>query len=328
LVNEPITVKRLSLEQAAVNNTKRRSGKRLRTRIKTGAFYLEAANVGIISGHPLERPIDIALTDEALTFVHIIYMRPRLIIFIVAVCLLPSCEKDEKALVLPPPTGASHASVDMGWNGIIYERQIFFDFDTDTVVFTSDWTSWDLAFEASPDGRHVFMNGGNGVFVYNMHTQDMQQVTELPAHITSTSWQLDASCGLPDSTGIGEWCGAGGTTKGEVYIVQAPQGTYQKMRILALDASGYTIEWAPLEDKGTPATVHLAKDPAYNYVYFSFAKGIVNPEPPKNTWDVVFTRYRPLIYDNTTKQYIPYSVTGVLLNPYNTRGFSRQQNAF
>src|SRR5438045_3442025 len=98
------------------------------------------------------------------------------ILFIAALFLLSSCEKEEKALILPQPGPASHDAVNMGNN---YDTQIFYDFETKSVVFRNDPTIWDLAFEASPDGKHVYMNGGNGVQIYNTHKTSMQQVTTL-----------------------------------------------------------------------------------------------------------------------------------------------------
>jgi len=250
-----------------------------------------------------------------------------LIIFIVACSLLISCEKAEKALVLPPPTGASHASVDLGAN---YDKQIFFDFETGKSVFTSNPYSWDLAFEAAADGKNVFMNGGKDIYVYNIGIKELSKITELPTGVNSSGsgWQYDASCGLPDGTGIGEWYGVAGATKAEVYIVRIASGVFKKMRILNNTETSYTIEWAPLESTDAPIIVQIEKDSSYNYAYYSFKDGIVKPEPAKSTWDVVFTRYRPLVFHNTAQVYVPYPVTGVLLNPTDTKAAVDSITAF
>jgi len=239
-----------------------------------------------------------------------------LILFVAAACLLSSCEKTEKALVLPPRGTASHMSIEMGAK---YENQVFFDFETGAVAFSSDQASWDLAFEAFPDGRHVFINGGKEVLVYNTRQHDMRQVTELPAVLSSSGlgWQFDAPCGLSDSTGIGDWFGLAGETKGEVYIIQNEKGVYQKMRILSAEADRFVIA----------RTVVLVKDASYNFVYFSFSKGIVKPEPPKETWDIVFTRYR-YVYHTPDYPNFPYTVTGVLLNPFQTKAAKDSVVAF
>src|SRR5690606_33909099 len=77
----------------------------------------------------------------------------------------------------------------------------------------------------------------------------------------------------------------------------------------------YVLEYADIEEN-IAHMVHIPKNENYNYSYFSFADGgkIVQPDPPKNTWDIVFTRYRIVYYDLG----MTYTVNGVLLNPYNT----------
>jgi hypothetical protein len=246
-------------------------------------------------------------------------------LFIAALFLLTSCEKEENALVLPPPGTASHDAVDMGAD---YNKQIFYDFDSGSPVFTSDPSLWDLAFEASADGRHVYMNGGIGVQIYNTHQADMQKLLTLPSACTPNgiAWrQYDDPSGLPDQTGIGEWANSYGEGKGDIYIVQTDKNVYQKLRLVSVNSSRYILEWATLNDAGTPKSVQLDKDSAYNFVYFSFKNGTVKPDPPKNTWDVVFTRYR-YIYRNLDN--FPYEVTGALLNPYNTTAGADSTSSF
>jgi hypothetical protein len=98
--------------------------------------------------------------------------------------------------------------------------------------------------------------------------------------------------------------------------VQSGSGI-QKFRILSGDKSGYVLEWQSIWASGTPNRVELTKDSNYNFAYFAFDKGVVMPEPPKNTWDILFTRYRDTLWDDKTG-WIPYVVTGVLTNPYKT----------
>jgi hypothetical protein len=173
------------------------------------------------------------------------------------------------------------------------------------------------------------MNGSNEVYVYNTHKTVMDQVREVPAGLQWLDWQTDASCGQSEGTGIGSWYQGGGDTKGEVYIIWWREvAEYRKMRVLSGNNNGYKIEWAPLESTNTVTTVQLGKDTAYNYIYFSFNNGIVQPEPRKDTWDVVFTRYRPLVFDTDHGIYVPYVVSGVLLNPHHVYGAADSSRPF
>lgn len=230
--------------------------------------------------------------------------------------LFASCVKQEDALVLPPKGTATHGMVAMGSD---YDRQIYFDLKTNSPVFTSDPASWHLAFESQQGGKHIFLNGGNQVYVYNTHQTVMDQVQKLPSGLNSngTGWQFDAPSGNPDSTGFGEWCDVSGQTKSEVYIVQVAADRYIKMRMLNADSQHYHFEWASLESTGTIQEAKVFKNEDYDFAYFSFDQGTVQPEPPKNSWDIVFTRYR-YIYHTQAYPNFPYEVTGVLLNTSGT----------
>lgn len=222
--------------------------------------------------------------------------------------LLTSCEKEEKAIVLPPAGPAAPGSVTMGEE---YEDQVFYDFETNKVVSTSGTTSWDLAFEASPEGWHLFMNGGKGVFLYNTHKTAFSDLKEPPAGMNTSTLLFDDPSGRPDSTAARDWRDANGQSRHEVYIAKLDDTTYYKFIVLSVDSGRYELQYGRVGD-AAPVSLTIPKDAAYNYAYFSFSKGLVNPEPPKAAWDVVFTRYRYIYRDLNN---FPYQVNGVLLNP-------------
>ncbi len=228
--------------------------------------------------------------------------------------LLSSCEKSEDAIVLPPPGTSRSASVTMGPN---YDKQVFFDFESGQPVYTSDPRSWDIAFEASRDGYHAFLNCGQIMYAYNTHQTDMAAVKSVPAS-TDPGWRWDNPSGFPNGTAMGEWMDGSKRTKGEVYLIQLSNGGFQKLRMISAGDMGYAFEWMPLGSSGSPTRVQVAKDTAYNFIHFSFSKGAMQLEPVKSTWDVVFTRYLDSVYDNSRQVWVPYSVTGVLLNPCRT----------
>ena len=250
-------------------------------------------------------------------------MSLRYLLAMLLLCGLFSCEKEEAAIVLPAAGTATFSSVEMGVN---YDKQLFYDLATGKAIFSSNHADWDLAFDANPDGRDIYLNGGQGigqgaqtVCIYNTHDTSLSTVTNLPQGMNannSNGWHFDPVCYLAGQTAVGGWWKADGRSKGEVYLIQTASGT-QKFRILSADATAYVIEWQPLYN-GTAVQVRLPKDSAYNFVYFAFDKGIVHPEPPKTAWDVVFTRYRDSLLDDKYFIMIPYLVTGVLTNPYRT----------
>lgn len=235
---------------------------------------------------------------------------------IVTVCSLfvVSCQKPDEPIALPQQNGSQRVEIDMGED---YLDQLFYDFETNSIVYTSPILSWDLAFEATPNGYHVFMNGAARVLAYNTHKTNIFEVNDDPK-LTDNKWQMDASCGLPDSTGIGEWL-ISGKSKNEVYILKLDpsrfKDTFRKIQLVAVTEDKYILQYGSLRGADVK-TITISKNQNYNYVYFSFAENtVVNPEPPKNTWDIVFTRYRIIYYylDNYA-----YPVTGVLHNANNT----------
>ena len=243
-----------------------------------------------------------------------------------AALLFASCEKKDIPVDLPPKGKAEYGVVEMGED---YKDQLFFDFETQRVVHISEINSWHLAFDASIEGFNVFMNGGADVFVYNTHETDFTKVTTAPASF-SPDWMFDRPCGLGDSTAIGDWRSAGNTSKNEVYIVRL-NATYntnnmKKFRLVSVSSAGYTIEYADLKDN-VGHIITMPKDDNYNYSYFTFDEGgkVIQPDPPKNTWDIVFTRYRFIYYDLENFTYI---VNGVLTNPYNTTTAADSTTAF
>jgi len=234
---------------------------------------------------------------------------------------LTSCEKEEKAIILPP-NEAQAGSVSMGEN---YETQVFYDFESNKIVYSSPSASWDLSFEAGETGYHIWMNGGINHFILNTHQTDFSAVTKLPEGTIPESWGYDDPGGYTDSTAVGDWRNnTDRTSKNEVYIIKMHDTAFRKFRIVSADAEKYVIQWARLEAT-SPETVTLAKNSAYNFVYFSFEAGIVTPEPPKAEWDVVFTRYRYIYKDLDNFLYL---LNGVLLNPANVAAAADSAHSF
>lgn len=253
--------------------------------------------------------------------------------FIVALSILTSCEKADTIVPLPARGDAEYGEVEMGED---YTDQVFYDFESRRVVHMSKINSWHLAFEASADGYHVFMNGGADVMCYNTGSTSFSDVGNAPS-ANSKQWKYDAPSLLPDSTGFGDWRASGQSlSQNQVYIIKLNPtnnpDNIKKLRIIAVTDKSYTIEYGDINElDGHILTIPKNYD--YNYAYFSFDNNgyTLQPDPPKDSWDIVFTRYRIIYYhlDN-----FPYQVNGVLINPYKTKAardtitaFSEMNNA-
>lgn len=233
---------------------------------------------------------------------------------LVSAFLLSACEKAEKPFQLPSLGTSQFATVKMGQD---YTDQVYFNFETGTIAKTSLVASWDLAFESSKEGFHVFMNGAKNIFVFNTRQKDGASVlNNYISKIKDSTFAFDAPCAMPDSTGVGDWRQADGSSKGDVYIVKMSTTKYKKIIINSVSDAAYSLSYGDLASNSL-TTISIPKNPDYNYAYFTFDDGgsIVYPEPPKATWDIVFTRYRYIYYDMDN---FPYQVSGVLLNPTGT----------
>ena len=197
--------------------------------------------------------------------------------------------------------------------GPAYPDQVFYDLENQKVVATSLINSWDLAFGSSVEGYPIYVNGAKDLYVFNTGQTDITQVVEAPGY-NDSRWQMDAPEGMPDSTAFGKW-GDNGISKGFVYIIKVNpahyKDTFRKIKITTADASHYEVMFSDLHSKQVQK-VTIPIDATYNYGYLSFNDGVIKPEPPKDSWDIVFTRYR-YIYRELNN--FPYLVNGVLLNP-------------
>ena len=84
---------------------------------------------------------------------------------------------------------------------------------------------------------------------------------------------------------------------------------FKKLKILSLSDNEYNIEFESLDGSNAIIT-SITKNSLYNFSFFSFeTNNIVEIEPKKNDWDLVFGQYAHL-FEPT----FPYLVTGVLSN--------------
>jgi hypothetical protein len=229
---------------------------------------------------------------------------------IAALFLLAACEREELP-VAPHETGLlTTSAVNMDAN---YRWQVYFDLGTNREVGRCLKTSWDLAFQTTASGFHVFLNSSKAMAAWNTGDTNFTAVTDSTGFAAGR--KFDEASGNEDSTAIGDWR----QTK-PVYIIDRgysetgqPQGI-RKMQILQVSSSAYEIRFATLN--GTPNSITIPKDSIYNFSFVSLSStgNIVSVEPPKANWDLVFTQYTHIFHQPFT----PYLVTGCLLNPWQT----------
>ena len=234
--------------------------------------------------------------------------------------ILSSCfRKDEKMIIIENKGNQNVKSIIIPNPYSIYNYNDYIDLDSGKVVSSSPISSWDLAFDASPEGYHIHVNAANSIEIARTGRTDF---TSDFSGFNVTSWYYDASSGNPDSTAVGNWVtftnGIPNYTN-EVYLVgkNNGNGTYnilRKISFIESDDRQFRFITA-LPGSTTADTVTITKDPAYRYSEYSFSTpGItLHAEPPVDSWDIVAGSYRTTLYTDLGVV-TPYTVRGVLTN--------------
>ena len=227
----------------------------------------------------------------------------KLIYTFLFLSVLTSCFKKEIA-INKPESSATVTQIEMGAS---YANQLYYDLETNSILRQNDREVWDLAFEAGDQGFHILLNEAR------MMAAALTSETDLSA-VNSTSgltFHYDLQSGNLDSTAIGDW-----TTTNSVYVINLGTNLsgqalgYMKVKFTAVTTSGYEMEFASLSSS-TIQTYSIEKSATAGFTYFSFSDGgsILDIEPDKTEWDLLFTSYCHIFDDET-----PYSVVGVLSN--------------
>jgi len=226
-----------------------------------------------------------------------------------------ACHKpDDPVLLIPTKGNIKSAQIKMGSN---YVNQIYYTLENDSMR-SNDFLLWDLAFECSSDGFHIIINGGKEVQTYNSGITNFTAVNSIA---TEPKWKWDNPAGELSQTAIGFWIDTiKSISKQEVYVIDRGMNEperYKKIIFQSVDPDYYTVFFANLDGSGANL-LRIDKIKNKNYVYLNLNNipVIYDLEPDKNSWDLLFTRYRHIYYD--MDPIAPYSVTGVLLNPFNT----------
>lgn len=195
-----------------------------------------------------------------------------------------------------------------------YRDQVWFSLSENKVVATNFKTGWDIAFSGAAEGFHIILNGSNSARAFKTNVSDFSAVNDTLG--LAAGERSDSPGGHLDSTAFGN-----PLEGNRVYVINRGYSEtgehlgYFKLKVTEISADAYTIVYGKIGSQEIK-TATIVKDPAFNFKAFSFATGAtVAIEPPKTNYDLCFTQYTHIFYDPF--QY--YQVSGVLLNPYNTR---------
>jgi hypothetical protein len=189
--------------------------------------------------------------------------------------------------------------------GETYQTQIFYDLENLEIIDTKDKDAWDLAFSGSDTSNHVILNTAKimgATFLPNASLSDNLS-------ISGVSWVYEHHEGDSELSPFYDW-----ENKVGVYLINGGfnhLGQTQPNHALQLNLvnGALEIQYRRLNQQEI-RTVTIPKMSNYNFYALNFANQSLHEcEPPKNTWDIVFTVYTHIFDDNHA-----YAVNGVLLN--------------
>lgn len=245
------------------------------------------------------------------------------VLFFAWVVLFSSCFKEDRPIVLPEAPGSSVETVFLGSE---YQNQLFYNLSRLDYV-QRDIRDWDLAFDCRTDSFKVVTNYGRDIFVARTQLHDLTSLTQSFNH-RDFDWLYDFPSGVLDSNAFGNWKAEHGSST-PYYLIdmgrRLPQEErYYYVRVVEANPDSYTLHIGLLFENGSsdPTVLTWPRNPSQTYTYVNLRtqQVMTDFEPPKNDWDILFTRYRHIFYIEPNPELpFPYLVTGALLNPYNTQ---------
>lgn len=202
-----------------------------------------------------------------------------------------------------------------------YSQDIYYSCATGQVAAVPA-NNWDIAFTSRLMDASILINEVKGVQLYEV-SSDVNDFTNLdttgllttPLHNSDTAWEygaFNANATVHPNYGWGNYNQITHTVTGtKVFVLVLADGTYKKMVIDAMDASGtYTFRIANLDNTGLlTKTASKATYSTKNFFYYDVAGDLfVDREPATTTWDLVFRRYLSPIQNQW------YPVSGVQSN--------------
>lgn len=189
--------------------------------------------------------------------------------------------------------------------GETYQMQIFYDLENSEIIDTKDKDAWDLAFSGSDSSNHVILNTAKimgAAFIPNATLSDNLSTS-------GVSWVYEHNEGDNELSPFYGW-----EHKNGIYLINGGMnhlGQNQPNHALQLKlvSGALEVQYRSLNQQEIRSIV-IPKMSNYNYYALNFANQALHEcEPPKNTWDIVFTVYTHIFDDNHA-----YAVNGVLLN--------------
>lgn len=206
--------------------------------------------------------------------------------------------------------------------GAGYANDVFYSFATGEVK-TEPRDNWHIAFTTKIVGASVLINEGLGVELYvastsvsDWATLDTTGMNWTMLHNSPATWEegaFNATATDHPDYGWGVYNNiTHNVTASKIFVMKLPNGSFKKVIIDDMKTNGdFNVRLADLDGSNLlTKTFNKNSYSGKNFFYWDVVNDvIVDREPNKADWDLLFTRYQEEIIPNTY-----YPVTGVIMN--------------
>ncbi len=247
----------------------------------------------------------------------------------------PQIKTDDSKTITETPTPSASEGIRLTLNGldgsekkgVHAHNSVFVDLSTNKqkpVVRSS----WDLGFFGGADFK-VIINNTTCASAKAIEATDLSKVTKKDIEGLSLGIRMkpeyvdyfDDLTGSYRKTVIPPV--SANAEENKVIILNPGSGGYDisekrrdwvKLKINRNSTGGYTVQYGSIDQTSDFKSVNIAKDPNYNFKYFSLISGsVVDGQPEKNNWDFVWGWSTHQLFDKDTKKPYPYSAYDLIL---------------
>ena len=235
----------------------------------------------------------------------------RLILIIICAILI-SCEQNEIAIDKHPMGEIKTQQIEMGSD---YSQQIYYNLATNSSIRNNLKTDWDLAFQSANNEMLIIINSAtfSQISVIEDHLfEDPVNLIDL-----NPTWTWDNPKGIYNSTAFNNYQSSTTYILDRGYEINGTSRGFRKIRIDSTNNNSYFIRCSKMDNTDL-YNIEIKKDSIYNFQYLSFNNDTINLvdiEPEKDSWDLLFTQYTHLFGNN--EETPAYLVTGILTNYLN-----------
>lgn len=230
---------------------------------------------------------------------------------------LSACFKEDDKLNPPDHEHGTYVEIALESN---YKQQIYYNLSKQEVVKQNVKTAWDLMFDAQAMNFNIRLNSAKWMHAINTHSTDFETVYN-PNDFTDK--RFDYESGSDDSLAIMNWGYVDGSdcvSKNLVYLIDRGYDEngnelgWKKIQLNGCNNGVFTLKAANL-DGSESLSYHISQNNDYLHKMISLDdSSVLNIEPPKNDWDILFTQYTTWLWDPDELHFIEYLVVGALIN--------------